>query len=463
MALDAEGSPVDLVTVADNLRTRGQLARVGGTPYLAQLVDATPAVAHIETHAAIVLNAWRLRQARELGQRLASAGGDGFTDVDGWLAAARDELERLSHGLGPSPLEGIGAGEIFAQLEPVRYVVKAIDLCPGAPGLWAGYGYSGKTVAAQSAALSIAAGIGNVWGSFAAPQGKVLHLDYEQGSRLTRERYQRLAVPNMLGPTDVDGRLTLVTMPPLYLDQATAEAEIERVVDGYHLVLVDSLRASAPTLDENSSEARRVLDMLSRVSERTGAAVVVIHHARKPNAAQLGGAKMAIRGSGALFDACGSVLVFEGSEHGGPTRVSHEKARASGTLADDFELEISDVPDGPNPRAGLLVAAAAAPPRDHVADTLSRDRRLARTDQLKAEIRELFTREPEQGGVDSIAGKLGRKASDVRSALRLMQEAGDVVPHGSTRDRAYRLADSRPSDPVQPDSRPEPFDSRPAP
>jgi hypothetical protein len=58
--------------------------------------------------------------------------------------------------------------------------------------LIAGYGFTGKTIAAQALALAIASG-GRVWDMFAARSGRVLHLDYEQGQRLTNERYQRLA------------------------------------------------------------------------------------------------------------------------------------------------------------------------------------------------------------------------------------------------------------------------------
>src|SRR5262249_44740555 len=53
--LAAAGTPVDIVSVAAWLRGRERLAQVGGAPYLAQLADATPAVAHVEAHAAIVL------------------------------------------------------------------------------------------------------------------------------------------------------------------------------------------------------------------------------------------------------------------------------------------------------------------------------------------------------------------------------------------------------------------------
>ena len=47
VALATVGKPIDIVAVAAWLRDREQLAEVGGSAYLANIVDATPAVAHV--------------------------------------------------------------------------------------------------------------------------------------------------------------------------------------------------------------------------------------------------------------------------------------------------------------------------------------------------------------------------------------------------------------------------------
>lgn len=335
------------------------------------------------------------------------------------------------------PFTVLNAEAIFAPLPPLTYVIQALDLCAGAPALWAGYGYSKKTLAAQAAALAIAAGVGKVWDCFAAPQGKVLHIDYEQGNRLTRERYQRLAVPMLVGPADLGDRLALVTMPDLHLDKPAAEDAVARLAEGYTFVLIDSLRAAAPSIEENSSDARQPLDMLTRVSEKTGAAFVVIHHARKPNQQQSGGTKMAIRGSGALFDGSGSCLVFE-AEKGQPSRVSHEKARASGILTDDFQIDVTDIPDGANPRAGLLVTGQGAPSRERLADDRERERIGQQQDRVREEMVALFRTAPEFGGADDVATKLHRNVTVVRGLLKVMVADGQVEVVGSTKNRRHR-------------------------
>lgn len=336
------------------------------------------------------------------------------------------------------PWRVLDVAAIFGPLEPIRYLVSALDLCPGAPALFAGYGYSGKTLAAQSMALAIAAGE-PVWQSFASRRGRVIHADFEQGGRLSRERYQRLALGMDLGPSDLGDRLALVSLPRIYFDGKPERVEahmVERFA-GFDLAIVDSLKASSPAVDENDSSVRRVLDAMTRASETTGCSILVIHHARKPSMNTAGGAKMAIRGSGAIFDACGSVLVFE-AEKGEPTRVSHEKARVSGRLVDDFELALLDVEVGNDPRAGVLVSASVARSRQDVADDARAAKQRARLDRLVLELEALFGREPEQRGADTIAAELGRKDADVRAALKLMVTRGLVEATGAGPERRHR-------------------------
>lgn len=427
--LSDRGSSLDVRLVAAELDRTGRLAEVGGYPALAELIDATPAIANVADHSRIIARHARKRRKLDAAQRLVAGIRTGDDEME-----ARAEAD-LQAARGRDDSAPLAVASIFAALDPIQYLVEPLDLCPGAPALVAGYGYSGKTLAAQSMGLAVAAGE-RVWDCFSATQGRVLHLDYEQGARLTRERYQRLALGMSVGPSDLGDRLALVSMPRTYLDGMSEDALVAMLC-GFELVILDSLRAACPTIDENDSAVRRVLDLLTRASERTGCVVVVIHHARKPQREAAGGAKMAIRGSGAIFDACGSVLVFDG-EKGQPTRVSHEKARVSGRLVDDFTLTISDAEIGSDPRAGVVVAAEAAPSRQDAADDARAARQRERTERLAEKLRDLFRRDNDQGGADSIAAKVGHNAADIRRALRILVDARQVEELGKTRDRRHR-------------------------
>lgn len=413
LELAMQGRPVDIVTIATLLRDRGQLDRVGGSPYLAKLVDATPAVAHVDEHAQTVVEKAHLRNAIATFEAAAVELRNGVTTLEDARRRV-SELEAVSQG---DALTRLDAAAIFEPLPPVPWIVRSLDICPGAPILVAGYGYSGKTVAAQSLATSIAAGL-PIWGSLGAAQGKVLHLDYEQGSRLTRDRYQRLAIGLTIGPQDLQGRLELACFPGFYLEDPRAEDLLARALDGFTLCIVDSFRAAAPSIEENSSAARRPLDMLARVSERTGCAVIVIHHARKPQKDSAGGPRMAIRGSGAIFDACSSVLVFDGAK-GEPTNVFHEKARNSGKEAEDFRLTIDDVPMGRCPTAGLIVTMGSAPTRP----TAGGEEALAESERR---VLEIVLANPGATVRTIRAAAAGMRASDVDRATERLVLSGQI-------------------------------------
>ena len=88
--------------------------------------------------------------------------------------------------------------------------------------------------------------------------------------------------------------------PDWYLNSKDAEDRLLRVCEGRALVVFDSLRAGTPGSKENDSEQRQYLDLITRVSEKTGATTLVLAHDDK------GG--HAMRGSSAQNDALGSAV-----------------------------------------------------------------------------------------------------------------------------------------------------------
>ncbi len=60
--LAARGEPVDLVTLTEELRRRGELDEVGGSTYLVGLAEATPTAAYAENYARIVAEKAALRR-----------------------------------------------------------------------------------------------------------------------------------------------------------------------------------------------------------------------------------------------------------------------------------------------------------------------------------------------------------------------------------------------------------------
>src|SRR5918996_46015 len=76
------GEPADPLTVADELKKRGELGRIGGAPYLHTLVSSVPTAANAGFYAAIVREHALLRRLVEAGTRIVQMGysGDGGGD-----------------------------------------------------------------------------------------------------------------------------------------------------------------------------------------------------------------------------------------------------------------------------------------------------------------------------------------------------------------------------------------------
>lgn len=348
---------------------------------------------------------------------------------------------------GAKPIDTIGVGQIFAPLPPVPWLVEKLRIAPGRPTMLAGYSYSGKTLAAQSLALSVASGR-PVFGIYRPRTGKVLHLDFEMGAYLARRRYQRLASGMGIDPGELgDDVLRLATYPTLRLSDPTAEDRITAACEGCALVVLDSFTAAAGDIEENSAEAGAPFYMLGRVSDKTGCTFVVIHHARKPQKDAAGGARMAIRGSSAIYGGCDAVYAM-GGEKGEPVRVQHEKSPYDGVVVEDFFLRAVDVPGPDGPRHGLRVeqmecAEVAVDPRaEREHEALMR----AVVDTIARAGGELA------GGVKTLTVKLQRRRANLDAAVAELEAKGvveSVVKRGGVGGTSSLLKLRRPSVPSQ--------------
>jgi replicative DNA helicase len=106
--LQTAGRPVDVVSVAGWLKDHARLGQVGGTPYLAQLADATPAVAHVEVHANTIRQKWRLRQLIGTCQRFAAEGYGPCGEVQSFIDDAEQaifDIARIPEATNMRPIK----------------------------------------------------------------------------------------------------------------------------------------------------------------------------------------------------------------------------------------------------------------------------------------------------------------------------------------------------------------------
>lgn len=127
VALADGGTTVDVVSVAKRLREIDRLAQVGGTPYLAQLMDATPQTSNYVEHAHATRDLWRTRRVIRLsqmrvGEAYAPRGVGTGEHLQNWLAAFESELSEIAHSVNARGLRTYGevSAELRAQIEAAR-------------------------------------------------------------------------------------------------------------------------------------------------------------------------------------------------------------------------------------------------------------------------------------------------------------------------------------------------------
>jgi replicative DNA helicase len=94
--LYARGEPADAITVAAELTKRGEMARIGGAPYLHTLVASVPMAANAGYYAHIVREKAILRRLVEAGTKIVQIGYAGEGQVDDVVDAAQAEIYQVT-------------------------------------------------------------------------------------------------------------------------------------------------------------------------------------------------------------------------------------------------------------------------------------------------------------------------------------------------------------------------------
>lgn len=331
---------------------------------------------------------------------------------------------------GTRQFDFIDTGAIFEPLPEARWLIPELQLGPGRPSMIAGYGASGKTLAAQSLAVSVATGK-SVWSEFTTGEAvTVLHVDHEMGRDATIRRYQRLCTGLKITREELGDRIRVAPFPPIYLTDEDAKDSYTRSCEDVGLCLIDAFRGAVPGADENDSKVRRYLDLLALVSEKTGTTFLVLHHAGKPKTDSSSDGRTKARGSSGIFDACGAYFNLIGAK-GEPKMVDHQKAHpsADGSLLDTFSIEFIDTQGetGSGVRVECRTKEQVAPQKGN--------QRAA----LEAAIRSAV----DSCGATGAAGKsavrvlVGKKAADVSGAVDQMLATGALENRGDRQHPRY--------------------------
>ncbi|MCB4208592.1 replicative DNA helicase [Arthrobacter sp. UM1] len=94
--LYGHGMPADAVTVADQLQKMGELSKVGGAPYLHQLIQSVPTAANANFYAEIVRERSVLRKLAEAGTRIVQMGYSTDGEVEEIVNRAQAEVYQVA-------------------------------------------------------------------------------------------------------------------------------------------------------------------------------------------------------------------------------------------------------------------------------------------------------------------------------------------------------------------------------
>jgi replicative DNA helicase len=96
-SLANKSQPIDILTVAEELRTREELEMVGGPYYVTRLTNAVVSSAHIETHARIILQKFIQRELIRISGEIIGDAYEDSTDVFDLLDDAESKLFEITN------------------------------------------------------------------------------------------------------------------------------------------------------------------------------------------------------------------------------------------------------------------------------------------------------------------------------------------------------------------------------
>ena len=319
----------DPPSVVDDLTTRGEIERVGGVEYVAELLDAVPTEKLIGTHARRVIEhavrravADRLRGALE---RMEAGTEGGAAVVD---ALTRD-LRSIGRDLRASTVQRIerAAVNLDARTQPaVRRWLAGSEVAGWLPAgrlaMLTGEGGAGKSRLALQLAVAVAGETGaeaqrvfpsdrrgaeraeDVGPEVSAALGAVAMIGWEDEADEAQRRLRWLADGGLISASATGSRLH-------YLDAAEADSGalwaaperfapatwtdfghgvldwLERI-DELRLAIIDPLAAAFGDNENDRAAVRAFLTALNAWAARTGVAVLIVAHPPKTAATYSG-------------------------------------------------------------------------------------------------------------------------------------------------------------------------------
>lgn len=344
--LAAAGKPIEEISLAELLKSDGEVQAAGGTAYIAALADGLPRVSNVGRWAEIVKGKAMLRNLANAANALSLAALETDADPQGLQSRLRQLGEALVDGTEPR-LRAVTAAELLSIEIPAREMV----LVPILPAQGLAMMYSKRGVGKTHLAIGIACAVsaGGRFLRWNAPKPRsVLYVDGELPAVLLRDWVAEIAAGAEPGSVE-QAALRFIT-PDLqsipFPDLATREGQalIESNLAGVELVIFDNLSSLCRTGKENEGESWLPLQEWALQLRRRGISVLFLHHA--------GRAGEWARGTSRREDLLDTVIALRHPADYSPAEglrceVHYEKCRGFfGGEAKPFEAKMHSDPSG---------------------------------------------------------------------------------------------------------------------
>jgi replicative DNA helicase len=296
-------TPIDVLTVSDRLRKKKRLKEVGGSGYLAELVNRVPTAAHVEHYGKIVKDAATKRSLMKAAARLVELSVDdglaaeelldkaesevyaltqqhlsqAFVPVRSALAESFDRLDELHKQ--PGGLRGVPSGLNVLDDALAGFQKSNLIILAARPGV-------GKTALALNIIQNLAVNHGRAAGIFSLEMSKDELVDRLLVSQANIDAWRlktgKLTEDDFTRLSDAMGELADA---PLYIDDTPALSVLEmrtkarrlQVERGLDLLVVDYLQlARGRTTDNRVQEVSEISQGLKNLARELKIPVIAL-------------------------------------------------------------------------------------------------------------------------------------------------------------------------------------------
>ena len=278
------GVPPDPALVLAHLQTTGELTRVGGGPYLLDLMRAGQFPGSAEHYARVIRNAARARTFQQVGTQIAALAATATPDnLDQIIGDGLQALDDAAARVGPRHASLIRVPTIDELLagedDDYDWVIPGLVEHQERVIITAEEG-AGKSTLLRQLAVCTAAGI-HPFSFDRVPPQRVLHVDVENSTRQSRRRYRPLRV--QAADLDPDLLRIEIRVQGLDLTSATDVTWLQHTVQAANpdLIVIGPIYKLANGDPTEEASAKPVAMALDQIRAESDAAVIVEAHVAK--------------------------------------------------------------------------------------------------------------------------------------------------------------------------------------